>query len=152
MWSLTMGCLCDRQCTHWIWLSVTPKPDFSISGVRCTIRVNSNAVEALYTVVRPVFSEWWVTAVFSRFGRVEACKVLINLGRCSPNAVTDVDCWTPLHHAALNGQRYVIEFLLSLDNIDVVCRTWLKSNSLLHLFAAHTLIHFGMWDVMIISG
>ncbi|XP_067947183.1 krev interaction trapped protein 1-like [Watersipora subatra] len=53
------------------------------------------------------------------FGRVEACKALITTGRCSPNAVTDVDCWTPLHHAALNGQRYVIEFLLSLDTIDV---------------------------------
>ena len=56
-----------------------------------------------------------------RFGRVEACKVLINIGKCSPNAITDVDCWTPMHHAALNGQRYVVEFLLSLDNIDVVC-------------------------------
>ena len=51
---------------------------------------------------------------------MEACKVLITTGRCLPNAVTDVDCWTPLHHAALNGQRYVIEFLLSLDTVDVV--------------------------------
>ncbi|KAF6027096.1 KRIT1 [Bugula neritina] len=53
------------------------------------------------------------------FGRVEACKVLITTGGCSPNVVTDVDCWTPLHHAALNGQRYVVEYLLSLDTIDV---------------------------------
>ena len=56
-----------------------------------------------------------------RFGRVEACKVLINTGQCNPNAVTNVDFWTPLHHAALNGQRYVIEYLLAVDGIDVVC-------------------------------
>lgn len=69
-----------------------------------------------------------------RFGRVEACKVLITTGQCSPNVTTHVDLWTPLHHAAINGQRYVIEYLLSLEDInvvstnyckEVVCRVWL---------------------------
>jgi len=34
--------------------------------------------------------------------------------------MTHIDSWTPLHHAAINGQSYVVEYLLSLDNIDVV--------------------------------
>lgn len=79
-----------------------------------------------------------------RFGRVEACKVLITTGRSLPNAVTDVDCWTALHHAALNGQRYVIEFLLSLDTVDVV-RGDYSSDSL--SWNSHAFTRYGLLSI-----
>ena len=60
-----------------------------------------------------------VTCVLRRHGHITAVAVLLNDGACSPN-VTNDDGSTPLHLAAEHGMVYVVELLLSLQEVDVV--------------------------------
>jgi len=57
--------------------------------------------------------------VVSRHGHIKAVTVLLSEGSCSPN-VTDDSGSTPLHLAAQHGRVYVIELLISHQELDVV--------------------------------
>jgi ankyrin repeat protein len=56
---------------------------------------------------------------FFSYGHLKAITVLLNESNCSPNVVNDNGS-TPLHLAALQGKFYVVELLLSHQDIDVV--------------------------------
>lgn len=74
-----------------------------------------------YKATERDFYAWMPIHYAAWFGCLEACRALLTEGGCSPNVVTLDDSSTPLHFAAINGQRFVVEFLISLDDTDVNC-------------------------------
>jgi len=60
-----------------------------------------------------------MSCVQCRHGHIEAAAALLNEGSCSPN-VTNDNGSTPLHIAAQHGNVYVVELLLSHQELDVV--------------------------------
>lgn len=62
-----------------------------------------------------------MSCVQRRHGHIEAAAALLNEGSCSPN-VTNDNGSTPLHIAAQHGNVYVVELLLSHQELDVVGR------------------------------
>ena len=57
--------------------------------------------------------------MFGRHGHIKAVTVLLNEGNSSPN-VLNGNSATPLHLAAQHGKVYVVELLLSHQDMDVV--------------------------------
>ena len=60
-----------------------------------------------------------MSCILCRYGHMQAVAALLNEGSCSPN-VTDDNGSTPLHIAAQHGKVYVVELLLSHQELDVV--------------------------------
>jgi len=66
-----------------------------------------------------MFMYYCAICVLRRHGHIEAVTILLNDGSCSPN-VTNDNGSTPLHLAAQHGKVYVVELLLTHQELDVV--------------------------------
>ena len=73
----------------------------------------------LYVRVLPCCIVCSVMFCVCRHGHINAVTMLLNEGSCSPNLTNDDGC-TPLHIAAQHGQVYVVELLLTHQELDLV--------------------------------